>query len=137
VEDNGPIKVLMVKPGLDAHWRGILAVSHALRDAGMEVIYGGNQTYEGIAQIAVDEGVNVIGLSILAPGYRRLVDHTLAALKAADVTDALIIVGGIMLKEDIPALEAAGVDKVFPADSSLDDIVAYVQEHAPSAMAVG
>jgi methylmalonyl-CoA mutase cobalamin-binding domain/chain len=126
------IKVLMVKPGLDSHWRGIQVVSRALRDAGMEIIYGGNQTYAGIARIALDEDVNVIGLSILAPGYKRLIDNTLLALKEADFTDALILVGGIILKEDVPALEQSGVDRVFLPGTPLDEIVDYVEHHAPA-----
>jgi len=129
------IKVLLAKPGLDAHWRGIQLVSRALRDAGMEVIYGGNQTYEGIARIALDEDVGVVGLSILSPGYMRLVANTLQALKEVDVTDVLILVGGIILEEDIPKLEAAGVHKVFPSGSPLDEIVEYVRRHAPAARA--
>ena len=121
----------MAKPGLDSHWRGIQVVSRALRDAGMEVIYGGNQTYEGIARIALDEDVNVVGLSILAPGYKRLIENTLLALQQADVTDALILVGGIILKEDVPALEQSGVDKVFLPGAPLDEIVDYVKHNAP------
>jgi methylmalonyl-CoA mutase C-terminal domain/subunit len=125
------IKVLMAKPGLDSHWRGIQVVSRALRDAGMEVIYGGNQTYEGIARIALDEDVNVVGLSILAPGYKRLIKNTLLALQQADVTDALILVGGMILKEDVPTLEQSGVDKVFLPGAPLDEIVDYVKRNAP------
>jgi len=127
------IKVLMAKPGLDSHWRGIQVVSRALRDAGMEVIYGGNQTYEGIARIALDEDVSVVGLSILAPGYTRLIENTLNALKEAAVRDVLVLVGGLILKEDIPALEQAGVSKVFVPGTPLDEIVHYIERHAPRA----
>ena len=126
------IKVLMAKPGLDSHWRGIQVVSRALRDAGMEVIYGGNQTYEGIARIALDEDVSVIGLSILAPGYTRLIAKTMQALRQFGVTDVLVVVGGLILKEDIPALQEAGVGKVFPRGAPLDEIVGYIEHNAPT-----
>jgi len=125
------IKVLMAKPGLDSHWRGIQVVSRALTDAGMEVVYGGNQTYAGIARIAADEDVDVIGLSILAPGYRRLIENTLLALQAADVTGVLILVGGIILKEDVPAIERSGVDRVFLPGTPTTAIVDYIQRNAP------
>jgi len=135
MEANGAyrkrIRVLLAKPGLDAHWRGIHVVGRAMRDAGMEVIYGGNQTYEGIARTAVEEDVDVIGLSILAPGYLQLVEGTLKALKAVDVSDVLIVLGGVILKQDIPVLEKMGVHKVFLPGTGLDVIVNYIKKNAP------
>jgi len=129
---GGKVKVLMSKPGLDAHWRGIYVVSRALRDAGVEVIYGGNQTAEEIAETAIQEDVDVIGLSILSPGHMRLVHDVLKEVKEKELTDRLILVGGTIPREDIEPLKEAGVDEIFLPGTPLDEIAAYVKENGDS-----
>ena len=124
------IRVLMAKPGLDAHWRGIYTISMALRDAGIEVVYGGNQTPREIAESALQEDVDVVGLSILAPGHLRLISETLAALKEKGLEDRLILVGGIIPQEDIQPLKQQGVDEIFLPGTPLDTIVDYVKQNA-------
>lgn len=129
-ESGGRIKVLMTKPGLDAHWRGIYVVSRALRDAGVEVVYGGNQTAEEIAETAIQEDVDVIGLSILAPGHMRLIGDVLDILRLKELADRLILVGGTIPREDIEPLKKAGVDEIFLPGTPLDEITVYVKENA-------
>jgi len=121
-------KVLMAKPGLDGHWRGIIVVSQALRDAGMEVVYGGNMTPVEIAEAAVQEDVDVVGLSILAPGYMKLVAETVEELKRRGKGDVLLLLGGTIFEEDIPALKEMGVAGVFRPGTPLEDIVKFVRE---------
>ena len=134
---NGPcknkkrLKVLLSKPGLDAHWRGIHVVGRALRDAGIEVIYGGNQTLKGIVRAVIDEDVDILGLSILAPSYLQIVEETFKALKAEGVHDVHVILGGVFLRQDIPVLEKMGIDKVFLPGTSLITIVNYVNSIVP------
>lgn len=119
------IKVLMTKPGIDGHWRGAIVVSTALRDAGMEVIFAGNQTPKEIAESALQEDVDVVGMSILSAGYMKLVPETLRLLKEKRV-NALVLVGGTIPKEDIQPLKQMGVDEVFTPGTPLDHIVRFV-----------
>ena len=123
---NQRIKVLMSKPGIDGHWRGAIVVSTALRDAGMEVIFAGNQTPKEIAESALQEDVDVVGLSILSAGHMKLVPETLRLLKEKKVS-ALVLVGGTIPKEDIRPLKGMGVDEVFTPGTRLDDIVRFIQ----------
>lgn len=123
------IRVLMAKPGVDGHWRGIITVSKALRDAGMEVIYLGNQTPEQIAQVALQEDVDVVGLSILSAGHMVLIPMTIEALKEKGAKDVMLLVGGIIPEEDIPVLMKEGVSKVFIPGTSMDNIVDYIKEN--------
>jgi methylmalonyl-CoA mutase C-terminal domain/subunit len=120
------IRVLMAKPGLDAHWRGIISVSAALRDAGMEVIYGGNMMPTEIARTALQEDVDIVGLSILAPRYMLLVSETLKELKKEGKRGILVLLGGTIYKEDIPALKEMGVTEVFLPGTPLANIVEFV-----------
>jgi methylmalonyl-CoA mutase C-terminal domain/subunit len=120
------ISVLMAKPGLDGHWRGMIVVTRALRDAGMEVIYGGNMSPEEIAVTAVQEDVDVVGLSILVDTYMPLVKATSEALNREGKGDVLLLVGGIIFEEDIPALEQMGVARVFGPGERVEDIVEFV-----------
>lgn len=122
----------MAKPGLDGHWRGIIVVSQALRDAGMEVIYGGNMTPAEIAEAAMQEDVDVVGLSILAPGYMKLVAETIEELKKRGKGDVLLLVGGTIFEEDIPTLKEMGVAEVFRPGTPLEDIVQFVRKHTPA-----
>ena len=124
---KGSIRVLVAKPGVDGHWRGAIVVSMALRDAGMEVIYGGNQTPENIVNIAIQEGVDVIGLSSYSAGHMRLVPEVSEYLRKADADDILLIVGGIIPHVDIPILKKTGVAEVFPPGSPVDKIVDYIK----------
>ena len=125
------IRVLMAKPWVDGHWRGLIVVTQALRDAGMEVIYGGNLTPEQIAEIAVQEDVNVIGLSFLVDTYMVLVPKVIEELKRKGKEDVLLILGGIIFEDDIAALKEMGVAEIFGPGSDLEEIVKFVRQHAP------
>lgn len=121
----------MAKPGVDGHWRGIITVTKALRDAGVEAIYLGNQTPQQIAHVAIQEDVDVVGLSVLAAGHMKLIGDTLSALKEHKVENVLVVVGGIIPPVDIPLLKDKGVDEVFGPGTPLDNIVDYIKDHAP------
>ncbi len=112
---NRPIRVLIAKPGLDGHDRGAKVVAHALRDAGMEVIYTGlHQQLESIVQAALQEDVDVIGLSIMSGAHLPICKKLMAFLSEKDLQDKLVVVGGVIPKKDIPALKDLGVAGVFP-----------------------
>jgi methylmalonyl-CoA mutase C-terminal domain/subunit len=131
-ELKGPIRVLVAKPGLDGHDRGAKVMARAFRDAGFEVIYTGLfQTPEMIANAALQEDVDVVGLSILSGAHMTLFPAIMDALKAVGRDDALVVAGGTIPAEDIPTLEALGVAKIFGPGTPLQDAVAYVREHAP------
>jgi len=121
------IKVLMAKPGLEGHWRGMIVVSSALRDAGFEVIYGGNMTPREIATTAVQEDVDVVGLSILSANYMLLVSETLKELRNHGKGDVLVLLGGIIWEEDFSALKEMGIAGIFVPGTPLQDIVEYVR----------
>lgn len=123
-------KILVAKPGLDGHWRGAMIVSMALRDAGMEVIYMGNQAPEAIVKSASQEDVDVIGLSILAAGHMELIRETLELLNERNMKDVKLIVGGTIPQEDIPELKRMGVHAVFPPGSKVEKIIEYVRQSA-------
>lgn len=122
------IRVLMVKPGIDGHWRGAKIVTTALRNAGMEVIFTGNMSPEAIAKVAVQEDVNVVGLSILAAGHMRIIQRVLNALQEERLEDIVVMVGGTIPQDDIPLLKEMGVDGIFPPGSKTDLIVKFVEE---------
>ncbi len=122
------IKVLIAKPGLDGHDRGAKVVARGLRDAGMEVIYAGlRQTPEQIAETAIQEDVDVIGISILSGAHLALLPKITTLLKAEEIDDILLLVGGTIPDIDIPALKDAGVDEIFRPGSSLQEIVDYIK----------
>lgn len=126
--DNGKIRVLVAKPGLDGHDRGAKVVARALRDAGMEVIYTGiRQTPEMIAEAALQEDVDVVGLSILSGAHMALFPRIIELLKEYGVDDVLIVAGGIIPDEDVPRLQAMGVKGVFGPGTSTHDIVAFIR----------
>lgn len=127
--DNKNVKVMMAKPGVDGHWRGAMIVSMALRDAGMEVIYLGNQTPQVIVESALQEDVNVIGLSILAAGHMELVTEVVNLLQEKKVKNVLLVVGGTIPREDIPRLKQIGVHGVFPPGSKVEYIVKFVKDN--------
>lgn len=121
----------MAKPGLDGHDRGAKVIARALRDAGMEVIYTGlRQTPEMIVNAALQEDVNVIGLSILSGAHNAIVPRLMELLTEKGMTDVKVIVGGIIPDEDAEALKRLGVAGVFQPGASLDEIVSFVREAA-------
>ena len=122
------IKGLMTKPGLEGHWRGMIAVSSALRDAGFEVIYGGNMMPAEIAASAVQEDVDVVGLSILSANYMLLVSKTLEELRNQEKGDVLILLGGIIYEEDFDALHKMGVTGIFIPGTPLADITEFLRK---------
>lgn len=122
------IRVLIAKPGLDGHETGAKLISRALRDAGMEVIYTGpRQTPEMIAQSALQEDVNVIGLSILSGAHKEFAIRVIDLMKEKGMGEIPIVMGGIIPREDIPALKEMGVQEVFGPGTSTRDIVAFLQ----------
>ena len=124
-----PIRVLMAKIGLDGHDRGAKVVAAALRDAGMEVIYTGlRKTAEQVVSAALQEDVDVIGVSILSGAHLTVFKKLRDGLNAEGMDDVIILGGGVIPNEDIAALEALGVDKVFTPGTSLAEIVAYLRE---------
>jgi len=123
------VKVLMAKPGVDGHWRGMYVVTLALRDAGMEVIYGGNMPPEQIATTAVQEDVDVVGLSIMTGSPIILSSETIKELKKVGRGNVLVIVGGILADHDIPVLQEAGVGGIFRTGTPMPDIVEFVRKH--------
>jgi methylmalonyl-CoA mutase C-terminal domain/subunit len=126
------IRVLVAKPGLDGHDRGAKVVARALRDAGMEVIYTGlRQTPEMIAEAALQEDVDVVGLSILSGAHLALVPRIVELLRADDMGDVAVFVGGIIPDADIPTLEEAGVMAVFGPGALTDDIIRTIREAVP------
>lgn len=126
--DKKRVKILMAKPGLEGHWRGMIAVSSAFRDAGFEVVYGGNILPPEIAATALQEDVDIVGLSILSSNYMRLVAETIKELKARGKGDVMVLLGGIIYEEDFPALKEMGVAGIFVPGTPLKDIVDFVNE---------
>jgi methylmalonyl-CoA mutase C-terminal domain/subunit len=126
-----PIRVLVAKPGLDGHDRGAKVIARALRDAGMEVIYTGlRQTPEMIVNAALQEDVQVIGLSILSGAHNAIVPRVLELLREKEMADVRVVVGGIIPDEDAEALKKQGVAAVFQPGASLDQIVNFIRTSA-------
>jgi methylmalonyl-CoA mutase C-terminal domain/subunit len=126
-----PIRILVAKPGLDGHDRGAKVVAAALRDAGMEVIYTGlHQTPEMIAQAAIQEDVDVVGLSILSGAHMTLFPRVRRLLDAAGRQEVLLTGGGIIPPEDMNALESQGTGKLFGPGTPTSDLIKYIQEWA-------
>lgn len=123
------IRVLIAKPGLDGHDRGAKVVARGLRDAGMEVIYTGlRQTPEMIVEAALQEDVNVIGLSILSGAHMTLFPRVIELLHKNEMHDVLLIGGGIIPQEDIPALQGMGVAAIFGPGTSIEQIAAFITQ---------
>jgi len=126
------IRVLVAKPGLDGHDRGAKVIARGLRDAGMEVIYTGlHRSPMQIAEAALQEDAQVVGLSVLSGAHGTLVPKVVAALAERGLDDVLVVAGGIIPDADIPPLEEGGVAKVFGPGSRVDEIVTYIQTNAP------
>jgi len=126
-----PIRILVAKPGLDGHDRGAKVVAAALRDAGMEVIYTGlHQTPEMIARAAIQEDVDVVGLSILSGAHMTLFPRVRKLLDAAGRQEVLLTGGGIIPPEDMNALETQGTGKLFGPGTPTSDLIKYIEEWA-------
>ncbi len=133
-----PIRVLVAKPGLDGHDRGAKVVALALRDAGFEVVYTGlHQTVEQIVEAALQEDVDVIGLSILSGAHLPISKKLMAKLGEAKMEDVLVMVGGNIPERDIAPLKALGVAGVFPTGSRFEDIAAFIREKVGTKQAAG
>lgn len=127
------IRVLVAKPGLDGHDRGAKVVARSLRDAGFEVIYTGlHQTHEQIVTVALQEDVDVIGLSILAGGQVPLITRIVQLMKEKDLEHVLLVVGGIVPKIDRETLEKLGVAKIFGPGSTSNEIVEFIKDSVPN-----
>jgi len=128
-----PIRVLVAKPGLDGHDRGAKVIARALRDAGMEVIYTGlRQTPEMIVTAALQEDVQVIGLSILSGAHNAIVPQVLRLLREKDMEDVKLVIGGIVPDADAAALKQQGVAAVFQPGATLDSIVQFIRGAVPA-----
>lgn len=122
-------RILIAKPGLDGHDRGAIVVAHALREAGMEVIYTGiRQTPEAIARSAIQEDVSAVGLSCLSGAHMRLFPKVADLLRGMGGGDIVLFGGGIIPEEDIPALKKAGIAAVFGPGSTTASIVEFIRE---------
>ena len=127
------IRVLVAKPGLDGHDRGAKVIARALRDAGMEVIYTGlRQTPEMIVTAALQEDVDVIGLSILSGAHNSIVPRVTELLKQNKMEDVLLLVGGIIPDQDVPGLKQSGVAGIFQPGTAMDEIIQFIRSHVKS-----
>jgi len=125
-----PLRILVAKPGLDGHDRGAKIIARALRDAGFEVIYTGlHQTPAMIAEAAIQEDVDAVGLSILSGAHLTLFPAVIRELRERGGGDVVVFGGGIVPDEDRPALLAAGVAEIFTPGASMQDIIAWVRAH--------
>ena len=124
------IRVLVAKPGLDGHDRGARIIARAYRDAGFEVVYSGlHQTPEEVVQAAIQEDVDMIGLSSLAGAHMYLFPRVLGLLKEKGANDIVVCGGGIFPEEDIPELKKAGIKEIFTPGTPLTEVVKWVKEH--------
>jgi methylmalonyl-CoA mutase, C-terminal domain len=131
------IRVLLAKPGLDGHDRGIKVIARALRDAGMEVIYTGlRQSPEMVVNAAVQEDVDAIGLSILSGAHMTIFPRVVELAREAGLDDVLVFGGGIIPGEDIPKLKERGVSAVFTPGARMEEIIAFIRQHARRANAL-
>lgn len=132
MENQRKIRVLIAKPGLDSHDRGAKIIARALRDAGMEVIYTGlKQTPEQIVETALQEDVNVIGLSILSGAHKTLFPMIMELLKQKGLTDVLVVAGGIIPEEDVPEMKKLGIKGIFGPGTRTNEIIQYIFENIP------
>ncbi len=124
-----PLRVLLAKLGMDTHTVGITVIAHALREAGMEVIFTGlKQTPAMVATAAIQEDVDVVGVSSLSAGHTRSLPTLARLLREAGAGDKLLLVGGVIPEEDQPLLQEAGVDKIFTMGADTRDIITYLNE---------
>lgn len=127
------IRVLVAKPGLDGHDRGAKVIARALRDAGMEVIYTGlRQTPEMIVNSALQEDVDIIGLSILSGAHNAIVPRVMELLRQHKMDDVLVLVGGIIPDQDVDVLKKAGVAGIFQPGTAMEEIVNFIRSRLPA-----
>jgi len=127
------IRILVAKPGLDGHDRGAKVVAQALRDAGMEVIYTGlHQTIDQIINTAIQEGVDVIGLSIMSGAHLPICEKLVKKMKEKKIDDIMLVVGGVIPKRDIPKLQDKGIEGIFPGGTPFDESIRWIKEHIKS-----
>jgi len=127
--EDKKIRVLIAKPGLDGHDRGAKVVARALRDAGMEVIYTGlRQTPEQIVETAIQEDVDVIGLSILSGAHTHLFPKVMKLLKENNIEDIVVMGGGVIPEEDIPELKKIGIAEIFTPGADTRDVIKFIKE---------
>jgi methylmalonyl-CoA mutase C-terminal domain/subunit len=132
------IRIVIAKPGLDGHDRGAKIIARALRDAGMEVVYTGlHQTPEQIVQTVIQEDADAVGLSVLSGAHMTLFGKLLGLLADQGVSDVVVFGGGIIPEPDIPALEQAGVAKIFTPGATMDEIVEWVRANVGVADGTG
>ncbi len=130
MSSSSKIRVLVAKPGLDGHDRGAKVVARALRDAGMEVIYTGlRQTPEMIVRAAIDEAVDVIGLSILSGAHNAIFPRVMELLREEGGDDILVVAGGIIPQDDIPQLKEVGISEIFGPGTTMQEIVDYITDN--------
>lgn len=126
-----PLRVLIAKVGLDGHDRGAKVIAAALRDAGMEVVYTGlRQTPESVVAAAVQEDVDVIGISSLSGAHQTIFQKLLEGMRKENLDDVLLVGGGVIPEEDVKQLQEMGVDQLFTPGTSMQTIVTYLREHA-------
>ncbi|MBU0989036.1 MAG: cobalamin B12-binding domain-containing protein [Proteobacteria bacterium] len=126
------IRVLLAKPGLDGHDRGAKVVAHAMREAGMEVIYTGlHQTVQSIVNQAVQEDVDVIGLSIMSGAHIPICKKLMGMIREQGLDNKLVVVGGVIPNRDFPVLKEIGVGGIFPGGAYFDEIVGFLQGNVP------
>jgi len=124
------IRVLVAKPGMDGHDRGVKVIARALRDAGMEVIYTGlRQTPEMIVNASLQEDVDVIGLSILSGAHNAIVPRVMELLRENQMSDVMVLIGGIIPAQDVEPLKQQGVAAVFPPGTPMEEIVRFIREN--------
>jgi methylmalonyl-CoA mutase C-terminal domain/subunit len=124
------IRVLLAKPGLDGHDRGAKVVAHALKEAGMEVVYTGlHQTVVSIVKQAVQEGVDVIGLSIMSGAHVPICRKLMDLVKKEEIGDVLVVVGGVIPAKDVPVLQSLGVKGIFPGGTRFEEISRFIKEN--------
>ncbi len=124
------IRILVAKPGLDGHDRGAKVVAQALRDAGMEVIYTGlHQTIDQITSTAIQEDVDVIGLSIMSGAHLPICEKLMKEIRKKKIDDIMVVVGGVIPKRDIPKLQKIGIEGIFPGGTPFDQSIQWIKEH--------
>jgi methylmalonyl-CoA mutase C-terminal domain/subunit len=127
---NDRIRVLVAKPGLDGHDRGAKVIARAFRDAGFEVIYTGlRQTPEQIVNAALQEDVDVVGLSVLSGAHMTLCPRIMELMRKEGLNDVLVLVGGIIPDQDVPKLKEQGISEIFQPGASTEDIIGYVRQN--------
>jgi methylmalonyl-CoA mutase C-terminal domain/subunit len=124
------IRILVAKPGLDGHDRGAKVVAQALRDAGMEVIYTGlHQTIDQIINTAIQEDVDVIGLSIMSGAHLPICQKLTKEMEKKKIDDIMVVVGGVIPKRDISKLQKIGIEGIFPGGTPFDESIQWIKEH--------